>query len=78
MKPTFTEVVDRLYTSEINVGFQSFWDGGFTVWVGDHINGEVARRACQPGGWEAAAEWLDLVARAHYPGRYDNTWTQAR
>ena len=29
----------RLYDSEINVRIQCFWDGDWTVWLGDEMNG---------------------------------------
>lgn len=33
--------LQKMYDSEINVGIQSFWDGSWTVWLGDQMNGYI-------------------------------------
>jgi len=35
------EVIERLYDSEINAEINWFWDTGFSVAIGDSINGRV-------------------------------------
>jgi hypothetical protein len=56
------EILQALYDSEINCRIESFWDGGWTGWLGDEMNGftlghvrgrtfadcalELARQAC--------------------------------
>jgi hypothetical protein len=75
-----TEVLAALYESEINAGLCSLWDDGFTVWLGDELNGRKTARNFRcadertPGGvidwpslWAAAADWLHQEAIRHYP-----------
>lgn len=64
--PAPTPLLQRLYDSEINVGLTSFWDNGWTVWIGDAMNGRQAE-ATVPTLAEAEA-WLTKAARAVYPG----------
>jgi hypothetical protein len=33
------EVLEKAYHSEINIEISSFWDNGWTVSLGDHMNG---------------------------------------
>lgn len=33
------KVLQEAYNSEINIEISCFWDGGWTVSLGDHING---------------------------------------
>jgi hypothetical protein len=76
------EVMQRLYDSEINCSVFSQWDGGWEVYLGDEMNGFVAKANFHPAngtnpdtyeharGWltlDDAAVWLDKVAREHYP-----------
>lgn len=42
MSMEFLKVMAALYDSEINCSLSSFWDGGFTVKLGDDINGVKA------------------------------------
>ena len=76
----FTTVLSELYDSEINAGVSSFWDDGFTVWLGDRMNGLKAERQFRAGDertpeafanwatlWSAAADWLHDEAVKHYP-----------
>ena len=39
--PPLSDVLAALYASEINCGLESFWDGGFRVWIGDPLNGAL-------------------------------------
>jgi hypothetical protein len=39
-------VIQALYDSEINCSITTFWDGGFTVRLGDEMNGFVAEQTC--------------------------------
>jgi len=59
------KVIDALYDSEINCSVSTFWDGGFTVKLGDEMNGFLAERDCKTS--HEAAEYLDQAAREHYP-----------
>ena len=59
------DVFDDLYGSEINCGVQSFWDGGWTAWLGDDMNGRVAEESGL--SFDEIATWLDEKARMHYP-----------
>ena len=59
-------VMQALYDSEINCEVSTFWDGGFTVRLGDAMNGFVAETEAYSAA--EAAEWLDKAARQHFPG----------
>jgi hypothetical protein len=60
-------VFRELYASEINCGIESFWDGGFTVFLGDHMNGCKAESVFYPEELDGAAEWLMGQACRVYP-----------
>jgi hypothetical protein len=45
---TFDEVIATLYARKINCGVATFWNAGITVWIGDGMNGRLARRR---SGW---------------------------
>jgi hypothetical protein len=79
-RPQLLKTLGELYDSEINAGMSSFWDNGFTVWIGDALNGRhtertfwhAERRAPDTfktwdGLWTAAAEWLHEEAVRLYP-----------
>ena len=68
---TLTDVMAALYQSEINCGMQSFWDGHWTVWLGDGVNGRKAQSASLP--LEQVAQWLHEHAGVHYP---DSVYTR--
>jgi len=59
--------MDALYQSEINCHVEAVWDLGFYVELGDYQNGFTDEKTFRPGEWDAAAEWLDAVARKRYP-----------
>ena len=61
------EIMQALYRSEINCGVQSFWDGGFTVRLGDDLNGTTASENFEAGELGEAGEWLHEQALKHYP-----------
>ena len=60
-----SEVLDKLYDSEINCEPASFWDTGWKVRLGDEMNGYVAGTVVQTSA--EAALWLDKQARKRYP-----------
>lgn len=63
-----TEVMKALYSSEINCGLSSFWDGGFKVWLGDETNGiKEYSNGYYPEEFDEAAQWLHDAAVKHYP-----------
>jgi hypothetical protein len=57
-----------LYASEINCGLSSFWDGGFTVWLGDGMNGRHGEGYFDGDKIGEAADWLHEQALIAYPG----------
>lgn len=59
------DVLENLYGSEINCGIQSFWDGHWTAWLGDDMNGKVVEETALK--FDEIAPWLDEQARKHYP-----------
>ena len=50
-------IIDALYESELNCEISTFWDDGFTVKLGDVMNGFVAIENCKTA--LAAAQFLD-------------------
>jgi hypothetical protein len=60
-------VMQQLYASELSSGLQWTWDAGFEVLLGDPYNGLREQHHFGPEELEAAAAWLDQVARAAYP-----------
>ena len=62
-------VMLALYESEINCGMESFWDGGFTVWLGLKSMGdnEVEKNFYTKELATDAGKWLHDAALKHYP-----------
>jgi hypothetical protein len=60
-------VMTALYESEINSSFSSFWDGGFTLALGDEMNGYKEATIIYPGDGVDAEDWLHEAALNHYP-----------
>ena len=58
-------VFQRLYDSEINFSVSTFWDGGFDVNLGDHLNGFKAETNVRT--WAEVEPWLEAAAREHFP-----------
>jgi hypothetical protein len=50
----------HLYSLEINCGLSSFWDGGWTAWIGDELNGY--RATADLDRVEEVAAWLRAEA----------------
>lgn len=61
------EAMKALYTNEINCGIESFWDGGFTAWIGDDMNGRKAEMGFDVKDLGKAALWFLETARELYP-----------
>jgi hypothetical protein len=57
-------ILQRLYNSEINFEVSAFYDAGFDVRLGDHLNGFVAEDKV---AWAEAEAWLRDQALAHFP-----------
>lgn len=59
------ETMQKLYDSEINCTISTFWDVGFTVKLGDEMNGYKAEHTtnCANG----LGELLHCMAEQHYP-----------
>ena len=61
-------VLAALYAQEINVGMQSFWDGGWDVWFGDRdLNGIRQSEHFSDTEFHTVAEWLKLTAEQLHP-----------
>jgi len=58
-------VIAALYESEINCSITSLWDNGFTVKLGDEMNGFVAEKDCRTSS--EAAIFLHNAEHQHYP-----------
>ena len=60
-------VLAGLYAHEINVGFQSFWDGGWDMWFGDNLNTRRVTEHFEPEALDEVVNWLKLMAEDLYP-----------
>ena len=58
-------VLQDLYHSEINFSVSTFWDEGFTVRLGDEMNGYVAETTVNR--WGQVEPWLTHEAIKHFP-----------
>lgn len=66
-KLTLQETLEVLYRAEINAGLSSFWDGGWTAWIGDDANGKTSAEF-EPNDLGEIGTWLLVEAKARYPG----------
>lgn len=62
------KVMEALYAAEINCVVSSFWDAGFSVRLGDDMNGWRAEIVTRGTALSGAAGPLLLAALEHYPG----------
>jgi hypothetical protein len=68
-----TDIFQELYDSEINFSVSCFWDGGFTVKLGDDMNGWKAETNVDD--WRAVNTWLRAEAVKAYPGSaFEKKW----
>ena len=63
----FAPILQTLYANEINVGMQSFYDGGWTVWIGDEMNGRRVEQTFDNDEINDILAWLLKHASALYP-----------
>lgn len=64
---TLDTVLSLLYSHEINVGLSSFWDGGWSVWIGDDMNGRRAEADFLHSQFADIPAWLADNAERLYP-----------
>jgi hypothetical protein len=62
---TTMSIFQRLYDSEINFEVSGFYDAGFDVRLGDHLNGLLAEGKVET--WAEVEAWLRDQALAHFP-----------
>lgn len=73
-----SDVMQKLHDSEINSAVLSFYDGSWTVKLGDEMNGFTEET--QVSSFEEAMAWLDKTAKERYPnsfyatGKYPAGW----
>lgn len=60
-------IMHALYESEINCRVESFWDGGFTIYLGDDMNGLQWVATVDNGTLRAAGVPLAIAALKAYP-----------
>ena len=58
-------ILQRLYDSEINFEVSGFYDAGFDVRLGDHLNGFLAEGKVET--WAEVEAWLRDQVLAHFP-----------
>lgn len=64
------DVLNLLYSKEINCSVASFWDGGWTFSLGDQANGFKDSDGPYYDLLEGAA-WLLGAAHKHYPEAFE-------
>ena len=65
--------LNKMYESEINVGLEGFWDGGWTARIGDFMNGYRKEES----GFETlgqAVTWLSEEILVLYPNSTFTKW----
>lgn len=73
-----TDILQKLNDSEINFSLACFFDGAWTVKLGDDMNGFIAEKTV--GSCAEAIEWLGQEARRTFPdslyatGKYPDGW----
>jgi hypothetical protein len=67
-EPMNPNIPQQLYDREINFSISCFWDGGFTVKIGDELNGFRAETTVAT--YAEALQWLDQKA-GYERGRYE-------
>lgn len=65
--PLLLSVIAGLYAQEINVGLQTFFDGGCDVWIGDDMNGRARQETFDRDSFGEIVQWLKLTAEEVYP-----------
>ena len=58
--------IQKIYDSEINFGFECFWDADFRVWLGDKANGILAEDNLLT--LPEIVPWLKKIILEHLPG----------
>lgn len=56
--PDLATVMRAIYDSEIGCGLESFWDEGWTVWIGDRMNGRYREAMFDKADFDAIPAWL--------------------
>lgn len=67
MAPSLISILRSLYRSEINCSISSFWDGGWTVRLGDEMNGWRAEEDFANDELENIGPWLIREAKRAWP-----------
>jgi hypothetical protein len=69
--PPLEAVLAALYASEINCDLESFWDGGFRMWIGDQKNGHVVDHHISADQADTIGLWsLESAARLFPRSRF--------
>lgn len=64
---TLCQAMAYLYKHEINSRVDGFWDSGFTVLLGDNMNGFRHGKDFESHELHCAGEWLLKKAKEVYP-----------
>lgn len=62
VEAALSQTLQHLYSLEINCGLSSFWDGGWTVWIGDEMNGRHAEALFNREDFDKIDGWLRTEA----------------
>ena len=59
MSSDLVNALQRLYAAETNVQISSFWDGGWSVKLGDELNGFSTERSFSNAELGELANWIE-------------------
>jgi hypothetical protein len=59
MSGDLVKALQRLYETETNINISSFWDSGWTVKLGDGLNGHDAERTFHNDELGELANWIE-------------------
>ena len=67
-------LIEKLYSSEINLQFSWFWDAGFDIKIGDDWNGFVAE--FNSDDLDECEKWIEEKVKEHFPNsKFAKTYT---
>lgn len=65
--------IEKIYDSEINFTIETFWDGGYTVKLGDTVNGFIDKAECEVSFSDAIEVLINMILK-HYPNSTYAKW----
>jgi len=67
LRGDLSQILRALYANDISVGMQSFWDGGWYVWIGGEPTAPRVEEHFDNDSFDEIADWLKRTAEDYYP-----------